>query len=139
MEEELSPVIGGPRPTVSVVDDDESVRESVPDLLKELGFAANAFSSAEQFLSSVLLDKTMCLVLDVAMPGISGPDLQQELLRRGVTIPIVFITANADHGVRSRLLAQGAIECLVKPFSAEALLGAVNAALSSTPPKRGTP
>jgi FixJ family two-component response regulator len=114
---------------VTVVDDDESVRESLPDLLRQLGFAAEAFSSAEAFLASELVDQTGCLILDIAMPGMSGPDLQQELMRRRREIPIVFITANGDRTVRSHLLAQGAAECLFKPFSETALLDALNAAL----------
>jgi FixJ family two-component response regulator len=117
------------RPLISVVDDDESVRESLPDLLRELGFAAQAFSSAEEFLASDYLGQTRCLVLDVAMPGMSGPDLQQELTRRRQEIPIVFITAHRDEGVRPRLLERGAVECLSKPFSDTALLDALNAAL----------
>jgi FixJ family two-component response regulator len=114
---------------VSVVDDDESVRESLPDLLRQFGFAAQAFSSAEAFLASEVVSETSCLILDVAMPGMSGPDLQEELIRRQQGIPIVFITANGDKTVRPRLLAQGAVECLVKPFSEAALLDALNAAL----------
>jgi FixJ family two-component response regulator len=117
------------RSLVSVVDDDESVRESLPDLLREFGFAAEAFSSAEAFLTSDVVSETSCLVLDVAMPGMSGPELQQELLGRRQEIPIVFITANGDKTVRLRLLAQGAVECLFKPFSEAALLDALNAAL----------
>ena len=114
---------------VSVVDDDESVRESLPDLLRQFGFAAQAFSSAEAFLASEAVSETSCLILDIAMPGMSGPDLQQELIRRRQEIPIVFITANGDRAVRPRLLAQGAVECLFKPFSDTALLDALNAAL----------
>ena len=117
------------RPLISVVDDDESVRESLPDLLKEFGFAAQAFSSAEEFLMSTDLSETKCLLLDVAMPGLSGPDLQRELARRGQEIPIVFITAHRDEKVRPRLLEQGAVECLFKPFSDTDLLEALNAAL----------
>ena len=116
------------RPLISVVDDDESVRESLPDLLRELGFAAETFSSAEEFLASDCLGQTRCLVLDVTMAGMSGPDLQQELARRRQEIPIVFITAHRDEGVRPRLLEQGAVECLFKPFSETALLEAVNSA-----------
>ena len=119
----------GKRSLVSVVDDDESVRESLPDLLREFGFAAQAFSSAEAFLASEVVSETSCLILDVAMPGMSGPDLQEELIRRQQEIPIVFITANGDKTVRPRLLAQGAVECLFKPFSEAALLDALNAAL----------
>ena len=117
------------RSLVSVVDDDESVRESLPDLLRQFGFAAEAFSSAEAFLASEVVRETNCLILDVAMPGMSGPDLQEELIRRQQGIPIVFITANGDKTVRPRLLAQGAVECLFKPFSEAALLDALDAAL----------
>jgi FixJ family two-component response regulator len=114
---------------VSVVDDDESVRESLPDLLKELGFAAQAFSSAEEFLASSYVDQTRCLLLDIAMPGMSGPDLQKELKLRRREIPIVFITAQTDEAIRSRVLEQGAVACLLKPFSDVALLDAINRAL----------
>jgi FixJ family two-component response regulator len=116
------------RSLVSVVDDDESVRESLPDLLRQFGFAAQAFSSAEAFLASEFVGQTNCLILDVTMPGMSGPDLQQELTRRR-HIPIVFITAQGDETVRPRVIAQGAVECLFKPFSDTALLAALNAAL----------
>ena len=117
------------RSFVSVVDDDESVRESLPDLLRQFGFSPQTFSSAEAFLASAFVDQTSCLILDIAMPGMSGPELQQELTRRRETIPIVFITASADRTVRSHLLTDGAVECLVKPFSDTALLDAINAAL----------
>jgi FixJ family two-component response regulator len=116
------------RSLVSVVDDDESVRESLPDLLRQFGFAAEAFSSAESFLASDVVSETDCLLLDVAMPGMSGPDLQRELTRRRQKIPIVFITAQGDRTLRPRLLARGAVECLFKPFSEAALLNAVKAA-----------
>ena len=117
------------RPLVSVVDDDESVRESLPDLVGEFGFAARAFSSAGEFLASDCVDQTRCLILDVAMPGMSGPELQRELKLRRREIPIIFITASPDKAVRPRLLEQGAVECLFKPFSDTALLAALNAAL----------
>ena len=117
------------RSLVSVVDDDESVRESLPDLIRQFGFCARAFSSAEAFLASETLGETRCLLLDISMPGMSGPDLQQELTRRRQRIPIVFITATGDHTVRLRVLAQGAVECLFKPFSDAALFDALNAAL----------
>jgi FixJ family two-component response regulator len=116
------------RSLVSVVDDDESVRESLPDLLRELGYAVQAFSSAEEFLESDYVGLTRCLILDIAMPGMSGPDLQRELTLRRHKIPIVFITAHGDEAVRPRLLEQGAVECLSKPFSDAALLRALNAA-----------
>ena len=114
---------------VSIVDDDESVRESLPDLLREFGFTAHAFSSAEEFLASDFIEQTECLLLDITMPGMSGPDLQQELKRRRQEIPIVFITAQRDETVRSRLIEHGAVECLFKPFSETALLEALNTAL----------
>jgi FixJ family two-component response regulator len=114
---------------VAVVDDDESVRESLPDLLRELGFSSTAFGSAEAFLASDCVGTTKCLILDMVMPGMSGPDLQQELKRRGAGIPIVFITANGDAAARRRLLKHGAVECLFKPFSDTELRDAVNAAL----------
>jgi FixJ family two-component response regulator len=117
------------RSLVSIVDDDESIRESLPDLLRQFGFAAQAFSSAEAFLASEFVGETRCLLLDIAMPGMSGPELQQELIRRREEIPIVFITARGDESVRPRLLAEGAVECLFKPFSDTALLDALNAAL----------
>jgi len=114
---------------VSVVDDDESIRESLPDLLKEFGFNSEVFFSAEEFLESAFIGQTTCLILDVAMPGMKGPDLQRELARRGQRIPIVFITAHRDETIRPRLLKQGAVECLFKPFSDAALQEALNSAL----------
>ena len=114
---------------VSVVDDDESVRESLPDLLGEFGFAARVFSSGEEFLASDVVFETRCLILDIAMPGMSGTDLQRELKRRRLEIPTVFITAHRDLTVRSRILEQGAVECLFKPFSDTSLLEALNTAL----------
>jgi FixJ family two-component response regulator len=117
------------RPLLSVVDDDESVRESLPDLLREFGFAARAFSSAQEFLSSDYVDETRCLILDIAMPGMTGLDLQQELNRREQEIPIIFITGQKDECIRKQAFRQGAIKFLFKPFSDTALLDAVNAAL----------
>lgn len=119
------------RQLVSVVDDDESVRESLPDLLNELGFDAQTFSSAEAYLSSPNIGATACLVLDIAMPGMSGPDLLSELARRGHAFPVIFITALGDQAVRSQLLAAGAVECLFKPFSDTALQEALDLALSN--------
>jgi FixJ family two-component response regulator len=115
---------------VSVVDDDESMRESLPDLLTEFGFVAQTFSSAEEFLASESVGQTKCLILDIAMPGMTGPDLQKELKLRRQEIPIVFVTADRSENVRQRMLEQGAVECLFKPFSDTALLEALNAALS---------
>jgi FixJ family two-component response regulator len=118
-------------PLVSVVDDNESVRESLPDLLRVLGFAAQTFSSAEEFLESSYVDQTSCLILDVALPGMSGPDLQRELKLRRQEIPVVFITAQLDEATRSRVLEQGAVACLLKPFSDIALIDAINRALEA--------
>jgi FixJ family two-component response regulator len=114
---------------VSVVDDDESVRESLPDLLVALGFATRAFASAEEFLDSDAIRQAGCLILDVAMPGMSGPELHRELLSRGHAVPVIFITAQMDVTLRPSLLAQGAIDCLFKPFSELDLRSALDAAL----------
>jgi len=116
------------RSLVSVVDDDESVREALPDLLRTYGYSVHAFSSAEEFLASDYVEQTKCLVLDISMPGMSGPDLQKELSRRQHEIAVVFITAQGDEAVRSNLREQGAVECLFKPFGDAALLNALNAA-----------
>jgi len=117
-----------PRSLVSIVDDDESVRESLPDLLKEFGFASQTFSSAEEFLASDGIARTQCLILDVAMPGMRGPELQAELHRRNIRIPIIFITGQRDETLRSRLIELGATAYLIKPFSDGALLEALNSA-----------
>jgi FixJ family two-component response regulator len=119
-------------PLVSVVDDNQSVRESLPDLLRTFGLAVQAFSSAGEFLASDYVERTRCLILDIAMPGMTGPDLQRELNLRRQKIPIVFITAHRDENVRIRMLEQGAVECLFKPFSDTALLEALNVALRVT-------
>ena len=115
---------------VCVVDDNDSVRESLPDLLEHVGFTVHAFASAEAFLASEACHETSCLVLDVGLPGMSGPDLQLELQRRGRDIPIVFITAQGDKSLAPRLVARGAVACLFKPFSDTALIDAVNTALN---------
>lgn len=116
------------RPLVSVVDDDLSVRESLPDLLETFGFSVRAFASAEDFLTSDCVDQTECLVLDIAMPGMTGPELQEEMARRR-KLPIVFITADANDAIRARVINAGAVACLFKPLSEGSLLGAINAAL----------
>jgi FixJ family two-component response regulator len=119
---------------VAVVDDDESIRESLPDLLGQLGFDAGAFASADEFLNSGRIPMTDCMLLDVAMPGMSGPELQQELTERGEKIRIIFITAMADEGMRRQLLARGAVDCLFKPFDASSLQAALHAALDQGQP-----
>jgi FixJ family two-component response regulator len=123
------------RPLVAIVDDDQSVRESLPYLIKVPGFSSRVFRSAEGFLASDCVGQTRCLVLDVAMAGMSGPDLQQELTRRGYRIPIIFITAQNDERLRAHLLEQGAVACLFKPFSDTAMLEALTAAVRD----RGAP
>jgi FixJ family two-component response regulator len=117
------------RALVAVVDDDESVRESLPDLLQTLGFAARAFASAQEFLTSDCLATTRCLLLDVAMPDMSGPELHRQLLVRKHAIAIIYITARADEELRQQLLRQGAVECLFKPFSEQQLRVALDAAV----------
>ena len=119
------------RVMVSVVDDSESVRESLPDLLQHSGFDVQTFASAEAFLESAAGAESNCLILDVGLPGMSGPQLQQELKRRGSAIPIIFITAQGDQSLRPRLVAAGAVACLFKPFSDTALLQAIDKALGT--------
>lgn len=122
------------RPRIAVVDDDESVRESLCELLRELGFAVSVFSSAEAFLASGYIEHADCLVLDIDMPGMSGGDLQQELQRREQSVPIVFISAHADEVLRLQVLEQGAVACLCKPFSDLELLDAIHVALGGAMP-----
>jgi FixJ family two-component response regulator len=117
------------RSLVSVVDDDASVREALPDLLKELGYASEAFASAEAFLSSSVVGETHCLILDIAMRDMSGPDLHRELMRRRQAIPVIFVTAIRDEALRPRLLEEGAVDCLFKPVSEQALIEALHTAL----------
>lgn len=122
------------RGLIAVVDDDVSSRESLPDLLQMLGFSAVPFASAEEFLNSDALADTLCLLLDVSMPGMSGPELQRELSRRDLKIPIIFVTAHADIGLRADVLARGAVECLFKPFSEADLHSALRRAVGSRRP-----
>jgi len=122
---------GSGLPLLSVVDDDESIRESLPDLIKEFGFASRVFSSAEEFLLSGSVDETSCLILDIAMPDMSGPELYQELKSQGEDIPVIFITGQQDEAVRLRAFEQGAVGFLIKPFSDAALLAAIKAALKA--------
>ena len=116
-------------PLICVVDDDVSVRESLPDLLKEFGFGVEAFSSAAVFLASDCVTTADCLIVDVMMPHMSGFDLQREVKRRGYDVPIIFITARLDEKTRLRALEEGAVDCLFKPFSQAALLEAIYRAL----------
>ena len=118
-----------PQALVSIVDDDPSVRESLPDLLKMFGLVSETFSSAEKFLTSDGISRTQCLILDISMAGMSGPELQQELKRRKIKMPIIFITGHRNEALESRLMEQGAIACLIKPFSEGAMHEALNCAL----------
>jgi FixJ family two-component response regulator len=121
-----------PKPVyVAIVDDDESVRESLPDLLKEFGYTALAFASAESFLASNQVRKVDCLILDITMPGMSGLDLQTDLARSGRRIPIIFITAHGDDMMRQTVQERGAVDCLLKPFSDTMLLAAMQTALKT--------
>jgi FixJ family two-component response regulator len=113
---------------VSIVDDDESVREALPDLLRSFGTRVDALDSAEGFLGSEALETTECLILDIGMPGMTGPELQQELTRRGRRIPIIFITAIKDENARRRLSRAGAVDCLYKPFGGDELHAALRLA-----------
>jgi len=116
---------------ISVVDDDDSVRESLRGLIRSVGFAVKVFASAEEFLNSDHLRNTDCLILDVRMPGMNGLELQRQLAATDRKIPVIFITAHGDEEVRSRALNGGAVDYLLKPFSEEALLNAIDAALKS--------
>jgi FixJ family two-component response regulator len=118
------------RPLVSVVDDDESVRESLPDLLNEFGYSVRTFSSALEFLASDALDETRCLLLDIAMPGMTGIELQAELRLRDKGIPIIFITATRDERTIARVVELGAAACLIKPFSDTALMEALRSVMT---------
>jgi FixJ family two-component response regulator len=120
------------RPLVVVIDDDESVRESLPDLLRECGFAVRAFSSAEEFLASECIEHTRCLILDIVMPRMSGPDLQRELQQRRQETPVIFITADRNEALGKRLLKRGAVACLFKPISVGDLLTSIDIAVRGT-------
>jgi FixJ family two-component response regulator len=120
-----------PKSLVSIVDDDVSVRESLPDLLKELGLGSQTFCSAEEFLAKDGISRSNCLILDVGLPGMRGPELQEELNRLGIKIPIIFITGHRDEALSSKVVEQGAIACLIKPFSDAEMLEALNSALQA--------
>ena len=116
---------------VAVIDDDHAVRESSESLIRSAGFAVRAFDSAEQFLNSPYLRKAACLVLDVRMPGMSGPELRRKLLSEGYEVPVIFITAAADEEAKARELTNGAVAYLTKPFDEQELLPAIDRALKS--------
>lgn len=117
------------RPLLGIVDDDPSVRESVPDLLGTFGLSSLAYSSGEELLGSGALESIDCLLLDIAMPGMSGPELHRELRRQRRDIPVIFITAQTCGAQRQSVLDEGAVACLRKPFHPDALLGAIRTAL----------
>jgi FixJ family two-component response regulator len=119
--------------TICVVDDDASVREALRGLLRSAGFRAEAFGSATEFLASGRVSDAACLILDVRMPGMGGLELQEELIGSSRRVPIIFITAHGDEDARSRALERGAIDFLQKPFSDDALLDAIGAALARPP------
>ena len=114
---------------ISIVDDDESVRDALWGFLRSVGFTVNVFASAEEFLNSDQLSKADCLILDVRMPGMSGIELHRQLVTGYCKIPVIFITAYEDEGMRTQALSGGAGAFLIKPFSEEALLNAIHAAL----------
>jgi FixJ family two-component response regulator len=117
---------------ISVVDDDESMRNALRGLLKSVGFQAELFASAEEFLTSGRLPGTACLILDVRMPGMSGVELQEQLIATDSAVPIIFMTAHGDEDARARALERGAVDYLHKPFSDDALLGAIARAIGAT-------
>lgn len=120
------------RPKVAVVDDDQSVRESLPDLLREFGFDSQAFSSSEEFLDIERIGRFKCLILDIGMPGMSGLELQKALKTRGDQVPIILITGRRDEEIRQQGLDAGAVDLLYKPFSDTSLLDALNLALKTS-------
>jgi FixJ family two-component response regulator len=121
-------------PMISIVDDDESVRESTKALVRSLGYEARAFPSAEDFLASDI-NETSCLILDVQMKGLSGIELQDHLIAQGRQTPIIFVTSYPDEWVRDRALSAGAVGFLGKPFSDSKLTSYLDLALSSPPRK----
>jgi FixJ family two-component response regulator len=126
-------------PLISIVEDDESMRESTKGLIRSLGYQAATFASAEEFLQSDSVGDTSCLIADVQMPGLSGLDLQRWLIDRGVRLPTIFITAFPEEGTRDRALTAGAVGYLGKPFSEESLLKCLDTALGSSHDKAPQP
>ena len=114
---------------VVIVDDDDLVRGALHGLMKEAGFSALAFASAEQFLNSGQQEHTACLIADIRMPGMSGLELQSRLNENHYRIPIIFITAQGDEKMRMQALRAGAVEFLTKPLDDKLLLDSVRAAL----------
>ena len=119
-------------PLISIVDDDEGIRQALKSLIDSVGFRAEVFDSGEKFLNSPYLSQTDCLIADVRMPGMSGLELQDRLSAAGRSIPIVFISAHEDREARVRGLRAGAIDFLQKPFSEDSLLGAISVCLDKS-------
>jgi FixJ family two-component response regulator len=117
---------------ISIVDDDEEMREATKGLIRSLGYQAATFASAEEFLQSDSVDNSSCLIADVQMPGLSGIDLRRDLIARGIKMPTIFITAFPEEGARLRALTAGAIGYLGKPFSEDSLLECLNRALGDS-------
>jgi FixJ family two-component response regulator len=116
-------------PLISIVDDDDALRNSLDDLIRSMGFRTQGFPSAEAFLNSHQVHETACLILDVRMPGMNGLDLQRQMFAANWRIPIIFITSHADDSARARALESGALAFLYKPFREQELLNAIDAAL----------
>jgi FixJ family two-component response regulator len=127
------------KPLISIVDDDESMREAVRGLMKSVGYRAEAFASAEEFLTSRQVSRTSCLIADVMMPGMTGPELHRHLVASGKTIPTILITAHADDSVRESAFANGIIGYLSKPFSDEDLLACIRSSLTTHPLQKQAP
>ena len=120
------------RKLIAVIDDDESVRVATTKLVRLHGFFAQAFSSAEDFLRSPVVNDTACLITDVKLPGKSGVDLQSDLIALGKNVPIIFITAFPEERSRARALQAGAIAFLTKPFDGQVLINRLREALDKT-------
>ncbi len=123
-------------PIVSIVDDDESIRQALQGLLRSTGRGVEAFASAEDFLHAGRLPAVACLILDLQMPGMGGLELQRTLAAGGHRIPTIVLTAHGDHEVRRLALAAGAVAFLGKPFDPDTLLSVVDAALGTGQPPR---
>jgi FixJ family two-component response regulator len=118
-------------PVISIIDDDQSVRDATTCLIRSLGYVAAAFASAEDFLRSEHVDDTAVLITDVQMPGLNGLELQERLLETGRSVPVIFITAFPEEKIRSRALAAGACGFLKKPFDEQSLIGCLDRALAA--------
>jgi FixJ family two-component response regulator len=133
MDEETSPKLWMRRiPLISVVDDDEALRSSLDSLIRSVGLRAQGFSSAEAFLESNQVRETDCLILDVRMAGMSGLELQRQMVGANSDLPIIFVTGHEDDDRRAQALDAGAVAFLYKPFREEELLNAIDAALKDS-------